>query len=101
MFFQRKKSVRPSSAHMSRLRCQRGQGLVEYLIIVSLMGVASIVVIRVVSQSLNSKFATVAAALQGQTKKQSVEINDNLFKKKDLGNFMNGVASEKGDTRGE
>lgn len=83
----------------SFIRNQRGQGLVEYLIIVSLMGVASIVVVRVMSQSLNSKFTSIAAALQGQKKKVTVEISDNLTKKKDLGNFMNGVGSSKSDNQ--
>jgi Flp pilus assembly pilin Flp len=98
---QKRPATKPQPKGHGTLNNQRGQGLVEYLIIVSLMGVASIVVVRVMSQSLNSKFTSVAAALQGQSKKHSVEINDSLYKKKDLGNFMNGVGGDRGDSQGE
>lgn len=69
-----------------------GQGLIEYLIIVALVAVATIGVMRVVGQSVSSRFATISEALQGRKKTFSVEtIDDSQVGKKDLGDFMNGV----------
>jgi Flp pilus assembly pilin Flp len=88
-------------------RSERGQSLVEYLILVALMGVASIAVIRVLSQTVNSQFATAANALRGSPKKISASAPDaSSYKKKDLSNFIDGVAarsrgSDSGSAGGE
>jgi pilus assembly protein Flp/PilA len=71
---------------------QKGQGLIEYLIIVALMAVATIGIVRVLGQTVSAKFATATYALQGTRKAVRVEsVDDSLHKKKDLGNFMNGA----------
>jgi Flp pilus assembly pilin Flp len=72
-------------------RGQRGQGLVEYLVIVSLMAIASIAVVRALSEVVQSRFKTVAAGLQGDKKARAVRLDDNLAKRKDMGNFFDGV----------
>lgn len=97
-------SYRPTSRQRnSNLRHQRsnlgerGQGLVEYLILVALISVATIAVVRVVGQALNSKLASVAYALQGQRKKPAVDsIPEAHLKKRDLSDFMNGVGRSGG-----
>lgn len=77
------------------LHNQRGQGLIEYLILVALMGVATIGMIRVVNEALNKRFANVAKSIQGQDARvERVQIEDRLHSRKDMGNFMNGAASE-------
>ena len=76
---------------------QRGQGLVEYLIIVALMGIAAIGIMRVMGQTVSANFATITSALQG--KKQAAHrenVNETLYKKKDLGNFFDGVGEKGG-----
>ena len=79
-------------------RNERGQGLIEYLIIVALMAIATIAVIRVMGQSVSAKFASVTYALQGEKKSIKPRIDESHYKKKDLGNFFDGVASDnKGD----
>lgn len=71
----------------------KGQSLVEYLILVALMGVASIGIIRTLQSALNSRYASVIHALQGSGKRApSVEVNETDILRKDLGNFMNGAA---------
>ncbi|CAN5468311.1 hypothetical protein BH10BDE1_BH10BDE1_25560 [soil metagenome] len=81
----------------SPLQNARGQGLVEYLIIVALIAVATIGVIRVMGQAVTSRFATISYALQGDKKKPPVDaIDETLLRKKDLGDFMNGVGSGDG-----
>jgi pilus assembly protein Flp/PilA len=83
------------------LQNQRGQGLIEYLIIVALMSVAAIAIVRTVSQSLNARFAEVAFALQGKKKSVTNDtIDESTYKKKDLGDFIDGVASKDGGGSG-
>jgi len=66
--------------------------LIEYLIIVALMAVATIGIVRVLSQTVSAKFASATYALQGKRKAVTVEsIDESLHKKKDLSNFMNGA----------
>ena len=73
---------------------QKGQGLIEYLIIVALMAVATIGIVRVLGQTVTAKFASATYALQGTKKSVRVEtIDESLHKKKDLGDFMNGAGS--------
>ena len=71
---------------------QRGQGLIEYLIIVALIAVATIGVIRVTGQAVSTRFATISEALQGKKKSYEVQQVDNtMVRQKDLGDFMNDV----------
>jgi pilus assembly protein Flp/PilA len=73
---------------------ERGQGLIEYLIIVALMGVATIAIVRSMGQTVSSRFASVTFALQGEKRSATAEaVDDSQFKKKDLGNFFDGVGS--------
>jgi Flp pilus assembly pilin Flp len=71
---------------------ENGQGLVEYLVIVALMGVAAIAIVRVMGQTVSSRFASVTYALQGVKKSaEAAPIEESHYKKKDLGNFFDGV----------
>ena len=74
---------------------QRGQGLIEYLILVALMGVATIGVIRVLNQTIKSRFAQAVYALQGKPKRVKMDsLKERDYKKSDLSDFMNGSASK-------
>ncbi len=76
---------------------QKGQGLVEYLIIVAIMGVASISVVRILSGNLRSQFANVANALgTNQTQKiESKTAGKSTYEDKDLSNFFQGSVGQK------
>lgn len=77
---------------MRKFKNQRGQGLIEYLIIVALMGVATIAIVRVMGQTVSSRFATITNALQGKRDVAPPEaVDESDYKKKDLGNFFDGV----------
>lgn len=92
------KIIRKNRLCHSQLRSQRGQGLVEYLIIVALMAVATIGIIRVLSQTVSAKFASATYALQGKKKAVEVEtVEESLHTKKDLGNFFNGAGNGTND----
>ena len=70
---------------------ERGQGLVEYLIVVALMAVASIAVVRTLGQVVQTRFAFVAAGLQGDKHPSKVRIDPSVHKRKNMGNFFDGV----------
>lgn len=87
-----------NSSATKQVKNQRGQGLIEYLIIVALVAVATIGVVRVLGQAVSSRFNTVTYALQGKKKVTQIDnLDDNQLKKRDLGDFMNGVASQNGN----
>ena len=77
---------------MKFIKNKKGQGLIEYLILVAFMAVACIGVVRAINHTVNTKFQEVDYALRGT--KRSVDRDDidlKLSKKRDLSNFMNGV----------
>jgi len=75
-----------------KLKNQKGQGLVEYLILLALMGVATIGIVRVLNQNVKAQFANVICGLQGGNcrKAQPERINRNDYRKGDLSDFLNG-----------
>ncbi|MBX2987568.1 MAG: hypothetical protein KF802_06700 [Bdellovibrionaceae bacterium] len=88
---------------MRQLQNRRGQGLIEYLVIVALVAVSSIVVMRAVGGSVNQQFSKVAKALgakvEGDLRPHS--ISENMYKKKDLTNFLQGALEADKQRRGE
>jgi len=80
---------------MKRLRNQKGQSLIEYVILVALVGVATMGMVRILQKSVKVNLANVVHALQSDSKrKESHErISDDDLRKADFGDFMNGAAS--------
>lgn len=80
-----------------QLQCQRGQSLVEYLIIVALVGVGAISIMRSVGQNVNVQFAKVAKALGGdvQGSPKASPITESMYNRRDLKNFMGGALGNK------
>ena len=77
------------------IRSQKGQSLIEYLILVALMAIASIGIIKVLGQNLQGQFARVTHALKGEsTKPRLRNINKSYYKQKDLGDFFDGAAND-------
>jgi pilus assembly protein Flp/PilA len=77
---------------MLKKKSQKGQGLIEYLIIVALVAVGAIAIMRDLSQSENVKLAQIARSLGAKPEGDlsAPEITDSMVKKKDLKDFMNG-----------
>ena len=92
-----KKLIKNSIVKNSLIKNNRGQSLVEYLIIVALMGVATIGIIRYLQHTVNAKFANVVYSLKGGEKKtaKTLTIKKEHLEKKDFSNFMNGANSSK------
>lgn len=74
---------------------QKGQGLIEYLIIIALVAVAGISVMSVVGQNVRAQFAVVANSIQGKGagKVKMDEVRDSHYQKRDMGDFFKGAAT--------
>lgn len=76
---------------------KKGQGLVEYLILVCLICVASISIVRVLGQNITAKFSQVSNSIQGKGASHGgvrmEEVRETHYKKRDLSNFFQGAAS--------
>lgn len=79
-------------AKKSVLKNQKGQSLIEYVILVALVGVATMGMIRVLQKTVNVNLANVVNALQGdqQGKMDHEKVESSDLKKKDFQDFMNG-----------
>lgn len=85
----------------SVLRNRKGQGLIEYLIIVAIVAVGSMAVMRVVGSNLNRRFAAIAQSLGGEAVTvNTLSVSENLYKKRDMSDFFNGAASSSDDSSG-
>lgn len=76
-------------------RNQKGQSLVEYLILTALMAVATMSVVRLMSHSVSAKFAQITKAIQGdkETPVRFENVNSIDYAKKDMSDFMTGAIS--------
>lgn len=89
-------------APQSVLKNKKGQGLIEYLIIVAIVAVGSIAVIKTVGANIDVKFATVAQALGGTQTQQikAHEVTESMYKKRDFSDFFEGsVNSSKSERK--
>ena len=73
---------------------RKGQGLIEYLILIALMGVATIGIVRTLNQTVKARFANAIYALQGKNQKAKTHaIKKEEYQRSDLSDFMSGAAS--------
>jgi Flp pilus assembly pilin Flp len=77
----------------------RGQSLVEYLIIVALMGVATLGVVRLLQETLSKKFAQIVQSLRGKSDGDADisydAIKEKHIKQKDMSDFIDGSRKNK------
>jgi pilus assembly protein Flp/PilA len=75
------------------LQNQKGQSLVEYLIIVAIVGIGSIAITRSMGQVITVKMATVVEKLGGKIDGDlsQVKVSKSAYKKKDFTSFMDGA----------
>lgn len=80
----------------SLVRNQKGQGLLEYIILVALVGVGTMGMVRLLQHSLKANFANVIFALQDDSRRKvsGDKISEEDLKKADFGDFMNGASSK-------
>lgn len=82
---------------MKLIRNSRGQGLIEYVILVALIGVATIGMVRVLQKSVKVNLANVVHALQsdGKRKESFERVDESDLRKNDFSDFMNGAQNRK------
>ena len=75
---------------------QRGQGLIEYLIILALMGAATIGITIKLNQTVRRQFVNVIYSLQGGEPRRAhrVQIYESDQSRRDFSNFLNGSQTE-------
>jgi Flp pilus assembly pilin Flp len=80
-----------------KIRNERGQGLIEYVILVALVGVATMGMVRLLQKSINVNLANIVHGLQsdGKRRESHERISEDDLRKKDFSDFMNGAASNK------
>ncbi|PWU16306.1 MAG: hypothetical protein C5B49_10675 [Bdellovibrio sp.] len=80
---------------------QRGQGLIEYLILVALIAVATIGAVKVIGHSVSVNLSNVAKNLGAKPESAipKAEISSAVWKKRDMRNFMQ-QGLERGSGRG-
>ncbi len=68
---------------------QKGQGLIEYIILVAIIAVASIGVVRALGQVTSTQLANITLSLQGKASRKvnSNSVHESLYSKKDLSDF--------------
>lgn len=81
-----------TSGLKNKSRGNKGQGLVEYLIIVSIVAVGAIGIIKVISQNMRFHFTQVAESLGSKAPERphKGEIRKSHFESKDFNNFWEG-----------
>lgn len=80
---------------MKNIANQKGQGLIEYLILIALISVTTVGVVKVVGNNIATQYENINRAL-GAKNSQSLTIknaSDNALKQKDLSNFLDSVRS--------
>lgn len=80
---------------MHPLKNQRGQSLIEYVILVALIGVASMGFVRILQKTVNVNIGRIVNSLQGdgKNKPSHEKISDEDYYKRGFNDFMNGAAS--------
>jgi hypothetical protein len=77
---------------LSSIKNQRGQTLIEYLILISIMAIGAFGVVRIVGKHTYVKYAEIANVLAGESSPKidggTDRVNDRQYRKKDFSNFM-------------
>jgi len=73
---------------------QKGQSLIEYVVLVAIIGVGTIVMVRKLQSTVSTNMANVVHALQSDSKRKSsfTKVDEGDTKMKDFNNFMNGTS---------
>ena len=80
------------------LNNNRGQGLIEYLILVALIAIGTVGAVRLLQQSIGAQYSNVIRTIQGdssQKKFTAPKVSKSITAKRDLGNFMSGTIKNK------
>ncbi len=87
------------------LKNQKGQGLIEYLIIVAIIGVASMAIMRTVGGNMKVKYADIVDSLSGNEQaannaRRTFSVDRESIQKSDMSNFMKGSIGNSSSNNG-
>jgi len=74
---------------------QKGQGLVEYLVLVCLITISSIAIVSVVGANIKELYANVAHSLQGKKRFDFTEVQQPMIQGRTMDDFMEGAQTSK------
>ena len=79
---------------------QKGQSLIEYVVLVAIIGVGTVVLVRKLQATVSANMANVIHALQSDGKRKSsfIKVDESDVKMKDFTNFMNGTTDRASDS---
>jgi Flp pilus assembly pilin Flp len=82
---------------IASIKNQRGQSLVEYLIIMALVAVGTMAVMRSVGQNIKVQFTHVIQALGGKVegRAEAETVSKSMYQRSDLKTFMRGSIGNK------
>lgn len=74
----------------------KGQGMIEYIIIVAMIAISSLSVIRILSRSINLNLTRITDSLQGKETRsvKHTEVKSKHYSNRDLSNFFKGSSSK-------
>ncbi len=78
---------------IKHLSNNRGQTLIEYLILTAVIAVATMGIVQVLGSAISGKFAQITNVIQGQSASSNVRfqrVEEQHSSKKDMGDFMRG-----------
>lgn len=78
------------------LKNQKGQGMIEYMILVALIAIGTLGVVKVVGQNVAKQYENINRSL-GAKKANQLQLDnaaDSQLNRKDLSNFMDGARNE-------
>ncbi len=80
------------------LQNQKGQGLIEYLLLTALLAIGTMAVVRLLGNSVAARYADVVNAVQGASAARTHvdRVQESQYKKRDMSDFMRG-AVKRGD----
>ncbi len=86
---------------MRLFKNQKGQSLIEYVVLVAIIGVGTVVLVRKLQHTVSANMANVIHALQSDTKRKSsfIKVDESDVKMKDFTNFMNGTTDRASDSQ--
>ncbi|NBX76646.1 MAG: Flp family type IVb pilin [Proteobacteria bacterium] len=78
---------------------QKGQGLVEYLVLVCLITISSIAIVSVVGANIKELYANVAHSLQGKKKFDFTEVQRPMIQGRSMDDFTEGAQTSQKKSR--
>ena len=87
---------------MNFLKNKKGQGLIEYLVLVCLIAVGSMAVVRVLGKNVRVQFANVSRSLGGGDAQalDTEDVKDSDYSKRDFSDFMTGAGNGNSGNKG-